>query len=353
MQRQASELVHRQFAETKDATLGELLDAWVQRSQRVCRPQTARTYAGTAKWLKEECGALSVRSFDLRQAKNLLQRVSETRRGGEAAAQQAKVALTGALAQAIDRDLIDRNFIRDIERERPQAAPPTYLTLEQLEILRAVVLEREERTRPNAGASAGLLRWGIEACVGSGLRIGEVLALRRVDVDMDTRWLTVRATLVDGDEDGGWKNTRQTRLKVLGQARRQRASRFAIAALREASAAGKDPDPLAPILQSRNGTFVAARNFRRQLREVRLHPGLVRALARTELTPDDLTPHILRRTAATLSAIETGDLSRASNLLGHTDVNTTKRHYVGVAWRQVDESDVLDTIFGRGTDVDW
>lgn len=340
---EAAAMVHRRPAGRDDATLGELLADWVEHTRRVRRHQTARTYASTVKWLTKECGGLSIRSFDLHQAKSLLRSIAAERT--PAAARQAKVALNGAFARAIDRELVSSNPLRDLRVEEPEASPPNYLTIDQVQTLRRAVIEREERTRPDAGPSAGILRWGIEVCLGSGLRIGEVLALRHADVDLDRGIIEVRATLVDSEY---WKNERQAKLKALSQARRVVLPTFAVAALASAREAAKEKDPHAPAIQSRAGTWVSPRNFRRQLREVRRMDTVVRALALTDLKPENLTPHIFRRTASTLVALEQGSLSGASNLLGHTDLNTTRKHYVGVAWSVIDESSTLERVLGIG-----
>ncbi|WP_295790656.1 tyrosine-type recombinase/integrase [uncultured Microbacterium sp.] len=343
LKQQAAALVHRTTGDEADSTIGEMLDAWVQRSRRKCRPQTARTYQSTAEWLKKYCGAIPISSFGLRQARTLLRTIEDEH--SATTARRAKVALTGAFAQAIDRDIVDRNPIRDIDEEEPEPQTPTFLTLTQVRILRNAIRAREERTRTHVGDSAGLLRWGVEICLGTGLRIGEVLALRHIDVDFDMGRVSVQATLIDGTD---WKTQRQPKLKSLHQARVVQVPPFALAAFAEARDAAKDSDPYAPALQSRNGSWVNTRNFRRQLREVRVDPTVARSLALTELTPEHLTPHILRRTASTLLAQMKGELEGASALLGHSDVSTTKRHYVGIAWRVVDEADALQELFGPG-----
>ena len=338
----AAAMVHRSTTDDQNATIGMMLDAWVERTRRKRRPQTARIYASTTKWLKPECGGIRISEFELRQAKTLLRTIANKR--SPAAARQAKVALNGAFEQAIDRDLVARNPIRDIKDEDDEPETPTFLTLHQVRALRQAVLEREDRTSVHVGPSAGLLRWGIEICLGTGLRIGEVLALRHIDVDLNAATVNVQATLID---DENWRTQRQAKLKSRHQARVVTLPSFAIETFREARDAAKDQDPLAPALQNRNGTWVATRNFRRQLREVREDVQLRRAFSLTDLDPEQLTPHILRRTASTLLAQMQGEIDGASALLGHSDKGTTRRHYVGVAWRVVDEADALQGLFGE------
>ncbi|RKW31655.1 MAG: integrase, partial [Lachnoanaerobaculum sp.] len=43
-----------------------------------------------------------------------------------------------------------------------------------------------------------------------------------------------------------------------------------------------------------------------------------------------ITPHKLRSTYGTNLYKETGDIYLVADVLGHTDVNTTKRHYAAI-----------------------
>ena len=92
--------------------------------------------------------------------------------------------------------------------------------------------------------------------------------------------------------------------------------------------------------------IVSARNVRRSLRDVRKDKTVVNALRSTGLAPADLTPHMLRRTAATLVAAATGDLRKAQELLGHSDERTTKNHYAGAEFKVVGSAEVLDSLLG-------
>jgi site-specific recombinase XerC len=148
-------------------------------------------------------------------------------------------------------------------------------------------------------------------------------------------------------DDEDWQYVRQEELKSREQARLIQLPRFALAALNEAHASQTDGNrgPMAPAIQGRaHGKFIAPRNVRRSLRDLRTDPELGEALAVTGLTQEVLIPHVLRRTAATLVAKSTGNLRASRELLGHADENTTRRSYAGEAYQVVGSAALLDDI---------
>ena len=57
---------------------------------------------------------------------------------------------------------------------------------------------------------------------------------------------------------------------------------------------------------------------------------LVKKYARTVTTLKKITPHKLRSTYGTSLYKETGDIYLVADVLGHKDVNTTKKHYAAI-----------------------
>lgn len=56
---------------------------------------------------------------------------------------------------------------------------------------------------------------------------------------------------------------------------------------------------------------------------------LVKKYASQITTTKKITPHKLRSTYGTTLYQETGDIYLVADVLGHKDVNTTKKHYAG------------------------
>lgn len=161
----------------------------------------------------------------------------------------------------------------------------------------------------------------IDIMLGLGIRIGELLALRTCDVSLDTSppTLHVGATLVDGPKgEPIWqdhpKAKRQKRDLVLAATTADTLRPYM-----------NYRDPTAPIFPNRHGGWLRPGNVRRILRSFRDEVESV--LHRCGIDPDEVTPHLFRRTLATMIANEFG-VDRAKEQLGHASVQTTERHYV-------------------------
>ena len=63
---------------------------------------------------------------------------------------------------------------------------------------------------------------------------------------------------------------------------------------------------------------------------VRAVEKLVKKYAQTVTTVKHITPHKLRSTYGTNLYRETGDIYLVADILGHNDVNTTKKHYAAL-----------------------
>lgn len=73
-----------------------------------------------------------------------------------------------------------------------------------------------------------------------------------------------------------------------------------------------------------NALFLSLQNKRLSVRSVEM---LVKKYAGTVTTIKKITPHKLRSTFGTNLYQETGDIYLVADILGHKDVNTTKKHY--------------------------
>ena len=76
-----------------------------------------------------------------------------------------------------------------------------------------------------------------------------------------------------------------------------------------------------------NALFLSMQKKRMSVRSVEK---LVKKYARTVTTMKNITPHKLRSTYGTNLYNETGDIYLVADVLGHKDVNTTKKHYASL-----------------------
>ena len=151
--------------------------------------------------------------------------------------------------------------------------------------------------------------------LGTSARIGEVLAIRRRDLDLTTTPATLRicGTVIS---ERGVGTYRQEHPKTDRSNRVIALPSFTAEALRRRLAIMADHSLDALVFRSREGTPLTTANVRRQLRKVLGDAGI-----------EGVSPHMFRRTVATVIN-EQASLNLASELLGHTDPKVTIEHYI-------------------------
>ena len=82
-----------------------------------------------------------------------------------------------------------------------------------------------------------------------------------------------------------------------------------------------------PVEGHENALFLSNRMQRISVRNVEV---LVKKYASSAVTTKKITPHKLRSTYGTKLYKETGDIYLVADILGHKDVNTTKKHYAAL-----------------------
>jgi integrase/recombinase XerD len=217
-------------------------------------------------------------------------------------AYMAEVADQGLSARTASRRLSAlRQFQRFLLREGMRADDPTrlldgprlprtlpkYLTEPELGALLAAV-----EARPPA--QAAVLRAALEILYASGLRVSELLSLRRTALARDATSLLIRGK-------GG-------RERVVPLSASTRAAVAALLAL--------ERRPCAYLFPSRDGrTALSRQGFGLMLKQVALAAGL---------DPARVSPHVLRHSFATHMLVRGADLRSLQVLLGHADIATTQ-----------------------------
>jgi len=82
-----------------------------------------------------------------------------------------------------------------------------------------------------------------------------------------------------------------------------------------------------PVKGHEEAFFLSLQRKRMSVRSVE---NLVKKYARTVTTLKNITPHKLRSTYGTNLYRETGDIYLVADVLGHSDVNTTRKHYAAL-----------------------
>ncbi|WP_036278224.1 tyrosine-type recombinase/integrase [Microbacterium sp. CH12i] len=228
-------------------------------------------------------------------------------------AKHARVALRLALALAVRHEVLLRNPVDHVARLHRDARVPDAFTPEEVTAIRAAIAYWEAGRDVSGPKPDGQLGAIVEVMLGTSARIGEVLAIRRRDIDLSVPSVRITGTIISPK---GEPTTRQDHPKTARSRRTIQLPGFAAQAVRLRLKQLDTIDPDALLLCSRAGTPLTTNNVRRQLRHVMNIAGI-----------EGVTPHKFRRTVAT-TINENAGVELASQLLGHTDPAITIKHYI-------------------------
>lgn len=256
-------------------------------------------------------------------------------------AKQAKTVLNLALGLAARYEAIPKNPVREAKRMKKPPSQAVSLTHDQVEAIR--VGARDWRRGPGVPGPPpdGQLEQIIEVMLGTSARIGEVLAIRKCDVDVTRAPATVRicGTIVSPK---GRPTARQPHPKTATSTRVVSVPSFTAEVLRERLVVMGDGAPDHLIFFSRNHTPLTTNNVRRRLRSVLEDVGIA-----------GVTPHSFRRTVATVID-RAGGPDLAAEMLGHSSSDITKKHYI-----EPDEmvnpvtAEILESLAPKRTGKSW
>lgn len=301
---------------TPDSSFAELVEIWLQDLdlEGHLAPSTRSLYERDMRALVMPAFEhYALREISVRTVDQFVKRMAANE--SHSRAKHARVVLSLALGMAVRYDAMPRNPVREIGRLRPPPTQPKALTVPQVEAIRCAV--KVWRTDPGLSGPPpdGQLEHIIEVMLGTSARIGEVLALRKCDVDVTGTPATVRicGTIVSL---AGKPTVRQPAPKTAKSTRTVSVPSFTAASLRARLVQAVDHDPEALLFVSRNGTPLTTNNVRRQLRTILEGVGIT-----------GVTPHSFRRTVATVID-RAGGTDLAAEMLGHTSVEITRQHYI-------------------------
>ena len=227
----------------------------------------------------------TLREITVRKVDQFIKTLAATK--SYSTAKQARTVLSLAFGLAVRYDALRENPVRDIARMRKPPSQAMALTIDEVDAIRAAV--RGWRRGPGfAGPPPdGQLEQIIEVMLGTSARIGEVLAIRKCDVDVTRSPATVRicGTIVS---PAGEPTHRQVHLKTAKSTRTVSVPSFAAEVLRQRLVVISSEDPEHLLFFSRNHTPLTTNNIRRRLRTILAEAGIT-----------GVSPHSFRRTVAT------------------------------------------------------
>ena len=206
-----------------------------------------------------------------------------------------RTAFGGIIEAAVRDDLLTSNPVR--KTRLPRCAPEEDRAPISPESVRALLERLPEPSR----SIATLLAL-------TGMRVGELLALRWQDIDFDTRYVSVKQTVYEGHFDV--PKTKRSKRKVPCDSSSRKDSSI------PAEAWGS---PSALVFSARNGSPLSRRNLlNRQLRPACKALGL-----------SDGNWHWLRHANATFLDAVGAPLGTVQALLGHASPEVTREIYIG------------------------
>jgi len=191
---------------------------------------------------------------------------------------KAKVVTGAMLDVAVECGALVSNPARgSMSVSRPQTQTRT-LSPSDLETARKAVRAWVSKKRSGPRATGDMADI-IDLMLGTGARIGEVLALRWSDVDLNAQRVQIRATIKTETSVGTYR-------KPLANARIVELPDFAVAILRRRQSTARDAHVEA-VFPTRNGTWQQVNNVERRWRQIRKDAGL-----------DWVTPNLFRHHVA-------------------------------------------------------
>ncbi|MCB0909150.1 MAG: site-specific integrase [Nocardioidaceae bacterium] len=325
---------------TLDSVFTELVDYWLADLDLEGRlaPSTRFNYERDMRQsVLPHFEHLTLREIGVARCDALLKQLAKT---SYARAKRAKTVLRLAFGLAVRHEVVPRNPVDGVARLYKPKSTPTALTAVEVNAIRAVIKAWEQSRGTSGPNPDGQLGQIVEVMLGTSARIGEVLAIRRRDLDLTTTPATLRicGTVIS---ERGVGTYRQEHPKTDRSNRIVALPTFTAEALRRRLAIMADHSLDALVFRSREGTPLTTANVRRQLRKVLGAAGI-----------EAVSPHMFRRTVATVIN-EQASVNLAAELLGHTDPKVTIEHYI----RRNEHvnpltAELLDSAFAQHMDPD-
>lgn len=289
--------------------LGPFLDEWLEKKSPEISPNSRRVY-GTVlrRYIKPALGGVTLQELDTPMVQGFLETLTP------ATAKSARAVLRPGLGFAVRMGYIPASPVAETVLPKKRKSEKT--------LVRALSDEEIVAYRGAVQGWVGGNRYGpprgqllleiVDVCIGSGMRIGEVLGLRWEDVNLVTGAVTVCGTITEDD------GTRQPWTKTAGGYRTIRVGEVAASALARAHFHRRQYGA-EMVFPSAAGTYQTVKNVEDLLRAARKHgPPEIQ----------DITPHSFRKTIGTRLTHAGQDRYTASRFLGHSSTAVTEAYYI-------------------------
>lgn len=288
------------FIAPSSLTVHDLVDQWIRDREQEGRisGNTVHNYRQAIKHLRPSVAGVPVQQLKPMHLQTLYRQLRADG-VGEGMLRQLHIVINGALAQAVQWEIVGRNVAQKVTKPAPQTPNIAYWTPDQASAFLAA-----EGDDPVYGVAWTLL-------VFTGMRCGELQALRWDDVDLVNASLRIARTA-----------TRTAAGKpVIGATTKTRNSRRTIPLptacldrLKAHRIAQRERELAAPVWDRSNGDLVFTRADGRAVSHTTLGQAFRRAVARTGLPPIKL--HGLRHSVVTSLLLAGVHPKTAAELIG-------------------------------------
>lgn len=321
---------------TSEIRLSALAEYWLEhlhREQRI-EASTIREYRRIVEHVVlPALGEVRLRELTTGRLDRFLLTVRETSVSRQ---RKAKVVVGLMLDLAVRHDALAVNPIRSTSKVRRPKTETRALTRLEVGELREVVRRWTLGTKPGPRPTNDMADI-VDLMLGTGCRIGEILALRWSDIDIDgpRPTLTVTGTIKTEPKLGTY---RKSTPKTDASVRTIALPAFAVETLKRRRME-EPPNDLDAVFVTRNGTWHQLANIERRWRAIREGTGY-----------EWVTPHVFRKTVATYISEQVGT-EQASRQLGHTTSQVTRQHYIAKPELSADHAELLED-FGHSRPLD-
>ena len=297
--------VQGRLPDSGSKTVAHYLEQWLEDIQHTIRPQTLRSYRLNVDRVKPYLGKVRLDQLKPAQVQNCYTKLLEGL--SKRSVQQCGTVLHKALQDALRLGLVSHNAADLAQKPRPEETERPTLTADQLMHLFEV--------------TAGDRYHALWVVLGTmGLRLGEALGLKWVDIDLEGRTLTVSRAL-----------QRQAGRGIVPVAPKSKASRRTLdlldmtvdALLRHQERQTFEKKTAGDLYEDQGLVFAGASGSPPE--EGGIHRHWKKALDRAGLPY--VRRHDLRHTAATLRLRAGANMKVVQQVMGHNKVQTTLNFY--------------------------
>jgi integrase len=316
-------LVPTYEAVTRESDLASLSAEWLKEVRRDKRAiATVSRYESTVRSHVRPVGLLRIREATVPRLQRLVNDVVDN--SGPAAALLVIVVLKGMFELAIRSGALDENPVAHVKGPRRERRPVVAPGLDEIQMLRGLLAAHDQRIVAGGTALRDLADIG-DVLLGTGARIGEIMALTWPHVDLDEGAVTIASTVVRIAGEG---ITIQGFPKSEASVRRLFVPDFT----RNVLVRRRAESYCELVFPSSTGTPRWPENVRYQWSN---------ALRGSPL--EGLTPRACRKAVATFLE-EQEDLEAAAGQLGNGSTAVTKRFYVRTRIDRADHSGKLNKL---------